>query len=196
VSIGTTTSWRRRFAAAGALVALAGAAAGCGGGGSSTPSWAAGLGAGVTVSAPKAQSPGHSSPGAVVQSYIYLADGPSLVAVCADLEPVVQAPCQKDLTGHSSGGASLTNFALGYVAVKGDQALVGITGTDCEPGETPKCATNSDPAALLSSGKSFATLYSESVATRTSTSDANVYSPAPCIKVGSSWYVYLPPSTF
>ena len=50
---------------------------------------------------------------------------------------------------------TVKNFAIGYIAVDGKQALVGSTGIFCVPDEKPRCVPNHDPAAILASGKSF-----------------------------------------
>ena len=55
------------------------------------------------------------------------------------------------------------NLATTYTAIDGDKALVGSTGSVCDPSATPKCTTNTDPAAIFDSGKSFATLWNEAV---------------------------------
>ena len=82
------------------------------------------------------------------------------------------------------------------VAIEGDRALVGLTGTYCDPSGTPKCTTNTDPAAILSSGRSFDTLYPQAVQAGSSNSTSTAYSLAPCQRVDSHWYIYVPPSTF
>ena len=77
------------------------------------------------------------------------------------------------------------NFGIGYVAIDGTKALIGITGTICVPHQTPKCFTNTDPAAIFKSGKPFATLWTQAVA-----APANVYSLSPAVKVNGKWYAY------
>ena len=105
---------------------------------------------------------------------------------CAAFEPSVVAKCQTDVSGApASDDPTYKDFHTGYVAADGDQALVGATGTFCEPTGKPACSSNSDPAAILSSGKPFATLWSEAVAAQGSNS--NSYSLAPCTKVNGSW---------
>ena len=120
-----------------------------------------------------------------------VADGEAgdFAAVCGLLEPSAQALCTLTGTGGSSG-ESYQNFGLGYIAVDGTEALVGTVGTFCDPTETPTCMTNSDPAAIFSSGQSFATLFSQAVAAANSTS--NIYSLAPCIEIGGQWYLDIP----
>ena len=65
------------------------------------------------------------------------------------------------------------------------KALIGFTGTVCILKQYPSCFTNNDPAAILDSGKSFSTLWSQSL-----TSPANVYSLSPAIKFNGNWYAY------
>jgi hypothetical protein len=82
------------------------------------------------------------------------------------------------------------NFALGYTAIDGTKALIGITGSVCVPNQKPRCYTNKDPAAVLDSGKPFATLWSEAIA-----APANVYSLSPALEVNGSWYAYTASSS-
>lgn len=91
-------------------------------------------------------------------------------------------------TGSSPG--TVGNFALGYVAVDGNEALVGSTGTSCSPDATPTCESNTDPAAIFSQAKPFPQLWAESVAADLSTT--NSYQLLPCVKVGNKWYDYWP----
>ena len=90
----------------------------------------------------------------------------------------------------TGSGPTLQDFALGYVAVEGNEALVGITGTDCAANQTPACASNFDPAAGLDEGESFSVLWAEQVAANASSSTTNSYSLAPCVKIGTKWYLY------
>jgi hypothetical protein len=134
--------------------------------------------------------PGHESPGAAVKAEIADVTANHIQAACTVFEPSVQQKCKRDTAGLTSTGASYKNVALGYIVVDGDRGLVGITGTYCNTHEHPSCASNNDPAAILSSGKPFGTLYSESVAA--SNSPGVTYSLAPVVKVGLNWYVYQP----
>jgi len=77
------------------------------------------------------------------------------------------------------------NLAMTYTAIDGDKALVGSTGSVCESNVTPKCVTNTDPAAIFDSGKSFAALWNETV-----NSKNNSYALIPLIKVNGAWYGY------
>jgi hypothetical protein len=163
------------------------AASGCSSG--SQPSWAPALGPDVTVTAPAQVAPGHGSPGAAIAGLFAAIGAGRYAAACGYVEPSGQAAC---LTAEAEPGSqqSARNAAIGYVAVRGDQALVGSTGTFCVPAERPRCFTNTDPAALLSDGKSFGTLWAQ--ADRATSS--NVYKLAPCVKIGGRWYLHLPSS--
>ncbi|HVA08338.1 MAG TPA: hypothetical protein VNG12_16510 [Acidimicrobiales bacterium] len=152
------------------------------------PSWASSLGAGVTVMPPgSTPSPGNGSPGAVVEAEVADVNAGNLAAACGLLDPSAQAACTQATTGQSSSGVSYQNLGLGYIAIDGDDALVGTVGTFCSPNNSPTCVTNSDPAAIFSSGQTFATLYNAAVAAANSSSIN--YSLAPCIKIGSAWYL-------
>ena len=76
------------------------------------------------------------------------------------------------------------NVVVTYTAIDGNEALVNITGTVCDPSQTPSCTSNSDPAAVLDSGKPFTTLWAESVAS------SGGYTPFVMTKVNGKWYNY------
>ena len=109
---------------------------------------------------------------------------------CKYEQPNAQAQC-KSTFGQvtkaevASQLPTFKNFALGYTAIDGTKALIGTTGTICAANQKPSCYTNTNPAAILDSGKPFATLWTEAVA-----SPANVYSLSPAIEVNGSWYAY------
>ena len=192
----------REGRAALAACALAGLAvvAGCSSGGGQ-PSWAGALGSGVTVDSPGSASPGTGSPEAVLVGVASaystgritspLSTG-HLVDLCKYEEPSQRSGCIS-----SWGSATLAeevdladlpipkNVKPGYTAIDGDKALVGFTGTVCVLKLSPSCFTNNDPAAILDSGKSFSTLWSQSL-----TSPGNVYSLSPAIKINGNWYAY------
>jgi hypothetical protein len=156
--------------------------------------WAAALGPGVTITPPgSTPPPGTTGPGGVVEAEIADQNAGKLVEACSLLEPSVQATCTQAVAGHAPAGATLKNFSLGYIVVKGDEALVGALGTNCNPTETPKCSTNLDPAAIFSSGQTFDALYAAALAAQANSS-VNSYSLAPCIEVASRWYINVPAS--
>jgi len=171
------------------LALLAGglaAAAGCGGS-SSLPSWATSLGSGVTVTAPEQTGPGNGSPGAAVSGLLAAVRAKRYTAGCAYVEPSAQAACRSAEAGiPASGPPSVKDAAIGYVIIHGNQALVGTTGTFCVPDQTPKCYTNTDPAAIFSTGKSFAALWTQA----NTSSSSNVYMLVPCIRTAGNWYLH------
>jgi hypothetical protein len=183
-----STSGGASSAAAGVASSAASAAAG---GGGASPSWAAALGSAVTVMPPTSASPGLGSPQAAVTGDVENIESGQFLADCAYVEPDEQAECKSSLSSlgpsaMASAAGTAKNFAIGYTVVDGNEALVGTTGTFCSPDSSPSCFTNTDPAAIFSTGKSFATLWSEANGDQTSSS---AYSLAPCIEVGGKWYL-------
>ena len=159
------------------------------------PAWSRGLGAGVTVAAPAMRLPGHGTPGAALQGEVNAMNRKNAVGVCPYVVPSTQAGCRAKLAGvPAADDPAFKGFALGYVAIHGDQALVGTTATFCDSNQKPACSTNSDPAAIFSAAKSFAALWAEAIADESSATFTG-YSLATCVKVGNSWYVYIPPTS-
>jgi hypothetical protein len=159
---------------------------------SSAPAWAAALGPGVTVVAPQTAAPGNDSPGAVMTGSVDSLTSRKLTGMCVYVPPGSQSKCRA-----AFGSASMSqiaaqmptfkNFGIGYVAIDGTKALVGETGKVCDSA-THGCYSNSDPAAIFSSGKPFSSLWSTAVAETESTSDSNKYSLSPCVEIGGKWY--------
>jgi hypothetical protein len=116
------------------------------------------------------------------------------VAGCRYVDPSAQAECRKIIAEVPSADlGTTTGFRLGYVAVDGDRALVGFTGTQCQPGQHPECVTNLDPAAIFSTARSFATLWTESIAS--ANSPVLSYALTPCLRIGGRWYLVFPTGT-
>jgi hypothetical protein len=154
----------------------------------SAPSWAAALGPGTTVTPPQSVAPGHGSPGAAVLGYVRSLSNKDPDGACGYAAPSEQSACTSSLTQAPKDQLPyFHNEAIAYVVTHGTQALVGITGSLCSPGSTPECVTNTDPAAVFSSGKSFASLWSQAQAA--SSSSSNSYSLAPCVEVSGKWYL-------
>ncbi len=58
--------------------------------------------------------------------------------VCQYFSPPQQAGCRTELaTASAKSMESFKGFSLGYIAIRGKQALVGFTGTFCSPGLPP-----------------------------------------------------------
>jgi hypothetical protein len=188
---------RRRAAVAGGACALAAvlAATGCSSGGSSQPSWAKSLGSAVTIIAPGPASPGNATPPGVMEGVIKSITTGPITDFCKYEQPSQQSACQSTFgqVTKAEVASQLPTFkgiTLGYTAIDGTKALIGLTGTICVPNQKPSCYTNKDPAALLDSGKPFATLWSQAIA-----APANVYSLSPAIEVNGNWYAYTTSSS-
>lgn len=155
---------------------------------SAQPSWASALGAGVTVVVPQSASPGHGSPGSVIAGLAGSLTSKHQVDQCAYVPPDDQAPCRSQVSQIPATQQPYdTNFALGYVVISGDKAVVGMTGKFCTPGQSPECFTNDDPAAIFSTAKSFAALWANAI------KPSKSYSLNPCIEIGGKWYIYVHP---
>ena len=171
---------------AGRLAAVAGCTSGEG-----QPSGAGALGSGVTVDSPVAASPGTGSPQGVLIGLVTAFSAGHFTDLCKYEEPSAQSGCTSAWSGKPGMDVDLAllpffkNVKPGYTAIDGDKALIGFTGTVCILKLYPSCFTNNDPAAILDSGKSFSTLWSQSL-----TSLANVYSLSPAIKINGNWYAY------
>ncbi len=155
------------------------------------PPWAAALGPGVTVLAPAPVTAGWSTPGAPVVGFVRAEPTRNPAKLCQyiALPPPYQGKCVA-IVGQALGGyQTMKNFAIGYVAIDGTEALVGTTYSACFLQGTPKCVTNTNPAAIFSSGKTFKVLWAETLVS--SNSPSNVYTLANCKRIGSKWYVYF-----
>jgi hypothetical protein len=190
--------------AAALSAALAAALAGCSGhsparagdAAAGEPGWAGALGGGVVITAPAATAAGHGSPGAALQGEVDAIESGKLAGACAYFPPASQPACRAAFAGASaSAGATVSvgHFALGYVAVRGTEALVGSTGKYCAAGQSPECTSNANPAALFVRRESFAALWKEAIS-QDSSGTTDAYSLAPCVRVSGRWYVYSPPS--
>ena len=158
------------------------------------PSWVASLGRGVTITRPGTEPVlGTTSPGGVVEAEFAAIDGGHLAQGCAYFQPAVQAKCSAASAGATTPSVR-DQLALGYIAVKGSQALVGIVGTDCQSEAHPKCITNRNPATFLSSRHTFKALYASAIASEAS--PVHKYSLITCVQIGSQWYVFEPPDSF
>jgi hypothetical protein len=175
-----------------AVVAVTGCGSGTGSSGSAqaakAPSWAVSLGSGVTVEAP-ARSPSEGSPQAVMTAYVRALDAGKFAGACTYVVPSDQASC-KSVMADAGGqlampsGVIYNGFGLGYTVIAGARALVGATGRLCVLTQAQTCVSNSNPAAVLNSGKSFATLWRQA---QNAPSDA--YSPVPFVRLNGTWYL-------
>jgi hypothetical protein len=155
---------------------------------SAPPEWVTALGSGVTVTGPEQVAPGHGSPDAALTGLMAALSSKDPAAFCDYIfvGPAVRCKVQssQDERTHLPYGVS---FKTGYVAISGTRALVGFTGKICSPGTTPECLTNTDPAAIFSTGNTFAALWTLTV--NPNFGGTSSYTLLPCVKVGGKWYV-------
>jgi hypothetical protein len=187
---------RKAIFACSVVVVLA--VAGCGASGSSVaarpapaatkaiapPAWAGALGPGVAITGPSA-GPAQDTPAAAVVGYIHQLAAPNPGGACLYWIPTDLANCAsfmstEDQQGH---GLKYKSFGTGYTAIYSDLALVVITHTQLCQSKT--CAPdNTNPAALLDSGKSFAALWAQAIKPEASDSDLIA-----CIQGDGVWYI-------
>lgn len=175
------------------------AAAGCGASGSGAaarsapaaakasppPAWAGALGPGVTVAGSPTAGPVPDTPAAAVAGYFRQLAAPNPGGACLYWTPTDLANCQSFMSAEDQQdyGLKYKSFGIGYTATYSDLALVVITHVHlCQP---KTCAPdNTNPAALLDSGKSFITLWEQAVKPNASDPDL-----VPCIQGDGVWYV-------
>lgn len=158
----------------------------------SAPAWAAALGPGVTVVAPASPAPGNDSPGATMAGFVNSLGAHKFTGMCSYVPPASQSKCRTlfssvNMSQIAAQMPTFKSFGVGYVAIDGTKALVGETGKVCDSA-AHKCYSNSDPAAIFSSGKPFSSLWKTAVAETSSSSDSSAYSLSPCVEIGGKWY--------
>jgi hypothetical protein len=149
------------------------------------PKWVAALGAGVVVTGPAQVAPGQNSPGAALAGVLASLSSPDPGSSCdfALVGPVGQ--CRTQFNKIPRDQLPYTkSIKIGYVAIDGTRALVGYTGTICTPGDTPECKTNTDPAAIFSTGYTFAWLWQQTVGP----TFGHPYALLPCVELNGKWY--------
>lgn len=158
------------------------------------PAWVKSLGPGVTVTDSSSATAGDGSPAGTFLTEVKDLQSGHFVEMCSVIEPSQQAGCKSEMGSVSAAVLKsempvFKNIVIPYTTVDGDKALIGSTGSVCAANATPsKCSTNTDPAAIFDSGKSFASLWKETV--NSGTSNSNAYALNPLIKVNGVWYGY------
>ena len=178
------------LAACGVMAAVA--AAGCSASVSRPPAWAKALGPGVTVTDSRAATAGDGSPAGVYLREIKDLKTGNLADLCSVAQPSQQAACKSGMkslpaSDIKSEMPAFKNFVLTYTAVDGDKALIGATGSICNH-DSKNCTSNTNPAAIFDSGKSFAALWKQ--ATAAGNSNSNAYSLGQLVKIKGTWYEY------
>lgn len=148
---------------------------------------------GLRVLPPKQTSPGHESPAAAFTGLVHDLNIERYTDACQYFEPVVQEQCHVEMTETAPYSFRVFSpFAIGYVVVNGDKALVGWTGSLCIAGTaSPVCTVNQDPAGGFD-GSSFEAIWDAAAQNRSPYSTTS-YGVDPAIRVGGSWYNYRQP---
>jgi len=142
----------------------------------------------VTIVPPGSASPGNDSPGAAVTGVTDAIVSGQYTAVCTYMRPSAASSCSATMSQvTASMMPTIQNFGIGYTAIEGDKALGGTTGTFCGQG-AGQCYTNTDPAAILDSGQSFDSLW-----TQAGNASSTAYSLAQVIGVDGRWYLNASP---
>jgi hypothetical protein len=194
-SQGTTAS-SQAATPAGSVAQGAASQAASGSAASGLPAWAAGLGSGVTLDNPTS-SPAAGTPQAVVSAFIKALVSAEPGGACAYAAPSSLEYCRgvAEVYAQQNVTFSFNSWQLGYTALSGTEALVGSVYTSFCVNAGSTCARDvTDPKAVFSSGKSFASLWSEATAS-TSSSAPPTFTPEPCTEVNGKWYVVLRKST-
>jgi hypothetical protein len=148
------------------------------------PSWAAALGTGVTVSPPPPTGvPAADTPAAAVLGYVRQLATRYAVGACLYLMPAYQTKgCE--VNNSQPNPVRYDAVGIGYTAFYNGLALVVLTHTHLCVGKS--CiADNSDPAALLDSGKAFVALLDEAVSPG-KLPGSKIF---PCIQGDGVWYL-------
>lgn len=183
-------------------IIVAALAAGCGSGPGSgltahqvniQPPWVTSLGPGVTVTDSSGATPGDGSPAGVVLTVVKDMQTGNYSASCDTFPPPEQPACKSEFDSATAAELrhvipTFKNFTPTYTAIKGDQALIGNIGTDCEPYAKPECVTNTDAAAIFDSGQPFANLWKG--ATAPHPIDKNAYALNAMVRKNGIWYAY------
>jgi glucose/arabinose dehydrogenase len=159
--------------------------------GQASPAWQSALGFGVVVYAPKSETPGSGDPGQAVEGLLKAVASKDLANECTYMDPRTASTCKSQASqAQAAQGNQLPYFSnakIGYTVIYGNEALVGTTGTFCDPTQSPACFTNTDPAAIFSAAdKTFTQLWNDAI----SSNSGNTYSLVPADEINGKWYIY------
>jgi hypothetical protein len=150
-------------------------------------SWLPALGSGVNASAPQAVRPGTDSPADAAAGFYDAFYDQRFPAACGYVAPAGRARCPVLLRESGGSADSLLSPAIGFVVVKGTQALVSMTGLLCRSGTS--CVGQHNPHWAFSSPATFGQLWA-----LTAREGGNPLTVTPLTQVAGRWYVDLTPS--
>jgi hypothetical protein len=149
--------------------------------------WLSALGYGVDVSAPQSVHPSTATPGDAEAGFYDAFYARQLTAACGYVVPGQRAGCPASLRTPAAAAGSLRDAALGFVVVKGDEAIVTMTGLICGgPAAPAGCLGQQDPAWIFGNSLTFDALWA-----RIAKEGGNPLTATPLRQVSGRWYVDL-----
>jgi len=149
--------------------------------------WLFGLGAGVTASAPESVRPGTDSPADAAAGFYDAFYAKRFAAACDYVAPAQRTNCPVRLRESSGSADSLDSPAIGFVAIKGSEALVTMTGLLCRTAS--KCVGQQNAHWIFGNSYTFDQLWS-----LTASQGGNPLTVTPFTNVAGRWYLDLRPS--
>jgi hypothetical protein len=158
--------------------------------GNSRAPWLPALGYGVDVSAPPTVHPSTATPGDSEAGFYDAFYAGRLTEACGYIVPGQRARCAAALGKSLAAAGSLRDAAVGFVVVKGDQAIVTMTGLICGGRAAPTgCLGQHDPAWIFGYHVTFDALW-----TRIAKEGGNPLTATPFRQVAGHWYLDLNPA--
>lgn len=147
--------------------------------------WLFALGPGVNASAPQSVQPGTNSPADAAAGFYDARYTQRFATACEYVTPAQQPGCPV-LLRESSGADSLHNAAIGFVVIKGTEALVTMTGLLCRAASD--CAAQHNAHWIFGYSYTFDRLWA-----LTAGAGGNPLTVTPLARVAGRWYVNLMP---
>jgi hypothetical protein len=149
--------------------------------------WLFALGPGVSASAPESVQPGTDSPADAAAGFYDAFYAKRFAAACDYVAPAQQANCPALLRKSSGSADSLDTPAIGFVVIKGNEALVTMTGLLCRTGTG--CVGQHNAHWIFGASHTFDQLWS-----LTASQGGNPLTVTPFTKIAGRWYLDLRPS--
>ena len=149
--------------------------------------WLFALGPGVSASAPESVQPGTDSPADAAAGFYDAFYARRFAAACDYVAPAQQANCLALLRKSGGSADSLDSPAIGFVVVKGNEALVTMTGLLCRT--ATGCVGQHNAHWIFLTSRTFDQLWS-----LTTSQGGNPLTVTPFTNVAGRWYLDLRPS--
>jgi hypothetical protein len=149
--------------------------------------WLFALGPGVSASAPESVQPGTDSPADAAAGFYDAFYAKRFAAACDYVAPAQRANCPALLRQSGGSADSLDSPAVGFVVIKGSEALVTMTGLLCR--SAAGCIAQHNAHWIFGDYRTFAQLWS-----LTASQGGNPLTVTPFTEVAGRWYLDLRPS--